>query len=512
MSNKNVSTRPTSETITPLTAAAVKRKRTDSENSDRHQWIKLSVLLGSLILLVISGGWLLHYLSKNPLQTGEVASIPSPVPVGAKKKVAESHQEPTLPMVTADQLAREKEIADQKLAEFLAAKGNLAGKDVANWGEPSYSRMTKAEEAADSAILNKEYTVAAGHYARATSMAKELARRSGEVLTRLIGQGQTALAAGDSALAQQKFATALRIDSSSQVARRGLERARTIEPVTALIASGNQHENNGNLTLAIAEYQKALQLDAHSPEARNALERVNGQKREAQFHQLVSGGLAAFHNKEYPVARKKLIKARTLKPNSPEVLDALSLVNQAVRMERIDTLQKNGQAAEQKEDWQDALKSYQAVFDIDNNIQFASQGKKRAAEQIQIARRIDFFLDKPELLASDDQLKNAGLVLSEAGNIKPQGPKLTERIQKLERLVSIAGTPIKVILESDNLTHVAVYKVGKLGSFEVYELELRPGTYTVVGARVGYRDVRQKIVVKPGRETVHVTVKCKVEI
>ena len=71
---------------------------------------------------------------------------------------------------------------------------------------------------------------------------------------------------------------------------------------------------------------------------------------------------------------------------------------------------------------------------------------------------------------------------------------------------------MKITIESDNLTHVAVYRVGKLGRFSVRELKLRPGTYTVVGNRDGYQDVRQKIVVKPGRQALHITVKCRVKI
>ena len=71
---------------------------------------------------------------------------------------------------------------------------------------------------------------------------------------------------------------------------------------------------------------------------------------------------------------------------------------------------------------------------------------------------------------------------------------------------------LKITIESDNLTEVAVYKVGKLGRFSSRELNLRPGTYTVVGARDGFKDVRHKIVVKPGQEPFNITVKCKVQI
>jgi hypothetical protein len=512
MPKKDASTRSTIETITPLSAPTPKSTGADTDNFNRQHRIKIIALLGSLVLLVISGGWLLYYLSKNPLQTGAVTNIPSPAPVDVKKKSADSPQEQPRPKVEPEQLAREKETAEQKLADFLEARNSLDDKGVADWGELSYIEMIKLGQAADSAFMNKEYKAAAEQYDRAESIAEDLAGRSGQALIRLLDEGQTALEAGDGSLAQRKFTTALMIDSAIPVARRGLQRAKTIEAVTALIASGKQHETSGDLHLAAADYKKALRLDAYSQEARETLAAVNGRIKKAQFQQLISEGLAAFHNNEYQVARKKLIKAKALKPNSLEVLDALSQVDQAMRLARIDTLQKQALAAEQTEDWQSALKSYQAVLDIDKNVQFASRGKKRAAEQIRIAKRLDFFLAKPDTLASDSQLKNAILLLGEAGDVEPQGPKLVDRIKKLDRLVRIAKTPVKITIESDNLTQIAVYRVGKLGRFEVRELELRPGTYTVVGARDGYQDVRQKIVVKPGRQPIRITVKCKVKI
>jgi hypothetical protein len=74
--------------------------------------------------------------------------------------------------------------------------------------------------------------------------------------------------------------------------------------------------------------------------------------------------------------------------------------------------------------------------------------------------------------------------------------------------VNAYRTPVKVTIASDNLTDVVVYKVGKLGRFASHELWLRPGTYTLAGSRNGYRDVRETIGVKPGQESLRVTVAC----
>ncbi len=512
MSPKDESKRSTIETITPLSATEFKRSGGATNAGSRHQWTKILAFLGSLALLVIGGVLLLNYLSRNPLQTEDITKVSPPLPAQVEKDSSRRQAEQPIAVVAPAELATQKETAEQKLSDYLAAKKKLDDLGAADWGEPAYADMIQSGETADAAFMDKEYETASGQYSRASLTAKELVSRSSAVMARLIDEGQAALDAGDGILAQQKFTAALAIDPDSQVAKRGQARANTIDAVNALIASGQQHEANGKLAPAADDYRKALELDAYSQEARRSLESVNGRIRQAQFKRLISEGLAAFQRHDYQLARSKLIQARRLKPNSREVAEALAQVDQAANLARIAEFQKQALAAEKEENWQDSLKSYQAVLDIDPNVQFARQGRNRAAEQIRIAKRLDFYLTKPETLASDKQLKNASMIIAEAEEIEPRGPQLKARIKKLERLVTIAKTPVKITLESDNLTEVAVYRVGKLGRFEVQELELRPGTYTVVGSREGYQDVRQKIVVKPGPPPIRVTIKCRVKI
>ncbi|NNL78074.1 MAG: hypothetical protein HKO68_17215, partial [Desulfobacterales bacterium] len=410
------------------------------------------------------------------------------------------------------QLAADKQNAEFKLSEFLEVKDQLDQKGVAQWGGKLYAEMVQFGQEADALFMDQQYSVASDKYDQAIGLAEKLASQTAEALQRLLEEGRAALVAGDGSLAQKTFNTALMIEPSNPVAHRGLKRAATIETVMQLIESGTQHEQNNDLPAAVVDYRKALRIDPAAEQARNSLTRVEGRVRENQFQHFLSDGLEALHRSDYQLARTKLLKAKSFKPKSRQVRDALSQADQALRLARIDRLQRQATSAENTEQWQSALKSYLAVLEIDKNVQFASTGKERAVEQIRITKRIDFFLQKPEILEADSHLKNAILTLNDAGVIEPQGPKLRARIEELDSLVRIAQTPVKITIESDNLTHVAVYRVGKLGRFAVRELNLRPGSYTVVGSRDGYQDVRQKLVVKPDRQPTRITVKCTVKI
>ena len=512
MSNKHTSNQSHTETIIPLSVPIQRNGSGPRGLRSRHRF-SIIILIGSLIILAAGGVWLLHYLSKNPLRPQPVPDKPAAEQPEKPSPAAVAPPEtPLLPAVDPEQLALDKQAAENQLAEFLAAKNALDHMGADRWAGKSYREMTEISSRADALLIDKAYPSAAAEYARAAVIGRQLAEQADAALPRLLAEGRTALNEGNGAVARRKFEVALMIDPANPSAQKGLKRSQSIDTVLGLIESGRQHEKNGALSQARADYQKALELDPEVDEADRALTRVTELLTAQRFSQLMSAGLAAFHDNDYPLARSRLLEAKSIKPESREVSEALLQVDQAQRLARIDRLRDAAQKAEQSEDWQAALKSYLAVLAIDPNLQFATRGKHRAAARIQITKRLDFFLSNPQVLASDKQLENALGLLKEARQTSPRGQKLTRRISALEKSVATAQTPVTVTIESDNLTEIAVYKVGKLGRFSRRELSLRPGTYTVVGARDGYQDVRQKFTVKAGQQALRITVECRVKI
>jgi tetratricopeptide (TPR) repeat protein len=226
----------------------------------------------------------------------------------------------------------------------------------------------------------------------------------------------------------------------------------------------------------------------------------------------MSSGLAALNSSDYTRARSLLLEARSYRPDSPEVKDALVEVDAAIRLARIRELQGKALSAEKSEEWKQALASYQAVLEVDNSIQFALQGKEYAMMRDRLETRINDYLEKPKRLESDRFLKEAIELIKEAKQIERKGPRCTQQLKKLSELVRLAQIPVSVTIESDSMTEVVVYKVGKLGLFQTKELKLRPGTYTIVGARNGFKDVRKIISVNAEKDPLRITVQCREKI
>jgi hypothetical protein len=499
------------EIITPVSVTP-RAARKELPLSAHSNLVKSLTLAITFVFLVAAGLWLWQYLASRP-----------PGQPQAKQTVSEQNQAvpkttPEMPEALPEKapdpagLAAEKEEAEQQLADFMRLKQELEAKGASQWGNEAYREMTQLSEEADRFLLESDYIAAAGKYEAAAAKARVLADRVEPALKQLLDEGRMALNEGNGELARQKFNVALMIDPNNALAQHSLQRAQKIDAVMRLMESGNRHEKDGNISLAHADYHKALQLDPESKEARQALARVKGQISDGEFQALMSEGLTALHNNNYKLAQAKLLKAKSFRPKSREVKDALAQVDQSIRLARIETYRKKAADAAQAENWEQALNAYQQALKIDSNVQFAAQGKQRSLKFIRIDKRINFFLQQPAALESDRQLDNAIQLIGEIKEIDAKGPRLKDQLDKLTRLVDAAQIPVKIILESDNFTEIAVYKVGKLGRFASQELSLRPGTYTVVGTRDGYQDVRQKIIIKPGQGLMRITVKCEVEI
>ncbi len=522
------------EIITPLEV------RKESDQPDPHRSFRITsitILLFLIILfsMVAGGFFLIRHLSKHPVNLAKDTEQTKPseteilkkqglnVPKANKEHIdsttepvfVPSGQQPAIPSVQTDDTAKlelEKETADKQLAKLLKLKKEIEEKNGSVWGGEEYEAMIALSQEGDRLLMDRSFALAAEKYAQAANKATELINNTGTVFQKLTEDGQKALENGDSVIAQQKFSLALRIQPSDESARRNLERAEKLDEVNRLITSGKSHEENNLFAFAHADFQMALQLDPESKQAQYGLIRMKEKIVNEQFQKLMSDGLTAYHNGHYQLARTTLLKAKSFRPDSREVKSALLQVDEAIRLDKIEKLHQKAMSAEQAENWEQALESYLAVLKIDPDISFAVQGKKRSLEQIRVAKRIGFFLEKPGAMESDEQLENAIRLIEEAEKLEQRGPHLNARLNKLKTLVDLAGTPVKVMIESDNLTEIAVYKVGKLGKFTTRELSLRPGTYTMVGSRSGYQDVRLKITVKPGQKSLRVSIICNIKV
>lgn len=413
------------------------------------------------------------------------------------------------PVIDIEQLTAEKRAADQSRSEYEARRGVLLSRAAEDWGKAALADAAAAAEAAHRAYRIAAYVEAREGWEDAGATLAKLEQRGGEMLAAARARGEAALARGQREIAEREFRLVQKLNPEDPVALQGLERAPRIERVFQLMREGERLELSGRLRDAATVYREAVETDPAFEEAQAAVGRVDAALVERAFTDAMSRGYAALEGGDTDGAIRAFQQAARIRPRASEPGAGLAQARAARTLSSIQALAKNARELEAEERWQQAAEAYEKILAIDASVIFASQSLQRCRARADIDRGLQGFLDAPDRLFQPDGVEAAAAALEAAASIAEPGPRLSGQISRLGQLVENATRTVQVWLESDNLTAVTVYRVGRLGSFERKALELRPGDYTVVGTRAGYRDVRQMLRLRPGEEPAVLSIRCE---
>jgi tetratricopeptide (TPR) repeat protein len=226
----------------------------------------------------------------------------------------------------------------------------------------------------------------------------------------------------------------------------------------------------------------------------------------------MSEGYAALERGRFGAAKAAFDRADRLRGGTGDVRDARAQLKLAQRSSNVSTLRERAEALERAEDFAGALAVYQQARALDPNLGFARDGEARNAQRVELLDTINGYNNNPDRLISDSVYDAAANALGQARALEQPGRALTTAMARLQALMTTSRTIVNVTLSSDNLTDILVYRVGKLGRFEERSLDLRPGRYTAVGSRNGYRDVRREFRVQPGGLDSPIDIRCEERI
>jgi len=489
-------------TIAPLDRAGPDEARR-SVRQQAARRLPRSTIVG-LAALLLAAATVFMYLPRWAQERRAQASRPE-----LRKATTPAPDQTPEPESPTPEAGDEQQRAQEALARASREREALKARGAAQWGGAEWLAATARLAEGEERLQALDRGGALQACDAAAAQLEALKARAQVVLQRTLDEGQRALSAGDGEAATEAFALAKLLDPGSQVAARGLERARVADRVAALVDSGRERERSGALQAAARDYRQAASLDPHSAAAREALGRVRSRITRQSFAGALSKALSAIEKDDYAGARAALEQADAIAPGAPEVAEARARLEQRERLQVIAEHRSEALALEAREEWRGAAEQHVAVLALDPAIAFAQQGQARCLARAKLDTQLAFHIDNSERLTTDAVHAEASAVLERAAEIEPAGPRLSAQRLSLRRLLDAALRPVAVVLESDELTEVSVYKVGPLGTFRRRTLELRPGRYTVVGSRAGYRDVRHQLVVVAGETPAPLLVRCE---
>ncbi len=504
------------EAVEVSTASQPKKATATSDarrlNASTWLWSGFFILL-ALALYVIF--FLPKTIEPEPSDTSVESTVATPPVSKPDNKEQASAPKPIEPIEPApppiDDAAQQqaKIQAEQLLTRIIELESVLEKHAIKKWAAEEYAQASEQGRIGDEYFRRKQFQQAVAAFQTAIDQLQELQDRIQPTLEQAISRGEQALTQGDQLTAIQQFELAGAIAPNDIRVKNGLQRAQTIEQLFTLLQRGSSFESHGQLQQAKTTYQEAVQLDPLSDQAKSALQRVNTKLIRQEFDQLIASGYRALQNGQYADARAAFNAAKEILPKAKEATIGLNKVAIAVRNEKIENLLFEAAHFEQLEQWQQAATSYEKIIQLDGSHSIAKQKLRENTSKAEILKQLQQSLEAAQRLHQKKVLAQAEQVLADAAKLNAPGVMIEQRAEQLQQLVRVATTPIPIILESDNQTEVIVYKVARLGTFSRRELQLRPGPYTIVGSRVGYRDVRTTIQVTPESKNTVLTIRCE---
>jgi tetratricopeptide (TPR) repeat protein len=457
---------------------------------------------GSVVLLavaLVAFVWLPRHLADAKAARERVAATP----IAAAPVVAPVEQ------LSPEETERLRAQAESLLAGLLTQQKRLNAQNVESWGGDSWHRYDALQRTGEDAFLAKDFRAAVKNYTEANALGDELLARAVQTVDGALAAAAAAFAAGNVELALRQYDIVLAIDPEHAAAKTGRARAERLPEVLVIVGRADGQRAHGDLKQAVASYREALAIDSGWEPARTAIAEITKNIKDNEFEQHMSAGASALAGEKFADAEQQFRAALGVRPGAREAEEGLTQAQEGAKLGKIALAAARAAAFEKRELWDQAVALYRQVLATDATLLFAQTGLDRSTSRAGLDAKLANLIQNPSQLFGDQTLAAARELLGVAGEIEDRGPRIEGQIKDLNALVALATKPIRIRLESDLLTDVTLYRVGALGAFASKEVELRPGTYTAIGSRDGYRDVRRTFTIVPGREPASISVVCK---
>ena len=478
------------------------------QRSDEEKKKQSKILAGIFFLLLVLVGGIIFILPNfisppDPAISSIVIVAPTVESAAPANSIA--------PFEEAQKL-RQRETAQNVLAELLSLQESLEEKEVTQWAEDNFARVFEMANIGDEAYQNQDFIAAASNYLEGLEVLTTLETSLPDVFSRYMTTGEQAILDDSPILAEQSFNIAVLINPGSAAAATGYDRSQLLADVLAVIGQGQELHENAQFENAKDFYQQALTLDPVHIGANALLEQATTDILERDFSATMSRGFSALASGSPQLAETAFQDALALKPNSPEALSALEQAVSQLTLSAITIHLDAAIAFEDQEQWQMAQTEYDEALAIDPNLVSAREGKSRTNSRNNLDRYLETINNDPLRLAEDAVYQQAVGIFNDAVKIKGNWPRLEGQLGGLRDFLQRATEPVAVRIQSDGLTDITVYQIGNLGQFASQMLNLTPGSYVAIGVREGYRDVREEFEIGFDGLSPVITVQCVEEI
>lgn len=329
--------------------------------------------------------------------------------------------------------------AQKHLETLLLTMNKLELLNPHIWAADHWKEIEQLLDEGERQYRATRYHLAKKKYHRANIIAKELADRAEILKVDKLREGNLAIKNGDSVKAERAFKIALSIEPNNTDGLNGLKRTKVLEEVKVLLAQGKKYEKTEQLSKAKKFYESALRLDENALGAKVALVRINFKLRPTYYRSYMSSGLKLVRENRLEEAEIFVRKAQAIE-NRTETAELLSLIESKRLTSSIKQHLKQANAAEKKENWNLAVKSFNSAIRLDPAMTGVIKKKEKAEARALLDQNIEMLLTEQNDLTTRADFEIAKSLLNQARISVPRQKRIRVQIKKLEEKIKTSET------------------------------------------------------------------------
>jgi len=188
------------------------------------------------------------------------------------------------------QRLRQRESAQNVLAQLLELQETLEGMEVQTWAYENFNQVFELAGSGDAAYREQEFNSAESFYLQGLDILLRLEASLPDVFTRYMTAGELAILDGNAVLAEDSFNIAVLINPGSDEAITGYDRSQILAQVLALVSEGEDFHVAMEFEEARGMYGQALAIDSANIGAQNLLRQVRQDILDRDFSGAMSRG------------------------------------------------------------------------------------------------------------------------------------------------------------------------------------------------------------------------------
>ena len=321
-----------------------------------------------------------------------------------------------------------------------------------------------------------------------------------------VGEAQKLLAAEQFAEALAGFRRVLAWKPGDDTAAKGAERAETgqfvqrnAEEAIRLVEAG-QGERARTLLAGLPDFPSTT-LD----EAQRVL---RDYERATRLRAHITAGHAALDRGDWVAATTAFRQALVVDPASAAARDGLDRAGHGALESDLAALRRTLDAQLAAEAWPDSIGTIREIAELAPDAPEISQRLAKLERLAELEARVDRALANLGRAVAKTMREETRAIIADTANRSEVGERIHAKGRELERQFGMWTAPVPLEIRSDNRTEVRMRPGRRLGTFKSVDLEVYPGTYSIIGRRDGFREKRVTVSVEPGSGPVVVELVC----